>query len=551
VVELTSSYRQWGHAALRALVALDGTATPSKIEAYVRELAKEALTDLQWARVIKGKYLRWAKVELKRLGLVTGMGTWELTPEGREYITSRANETLTFPEVAPLDPEEAGQLRAPLETVPATDFQGYVIPILRELAKSSLTKKELFARLEERLDALLLPGDSRIMPDGRPVWEYRASWTLTNLKKSSDIRNPQIGTWEITDVGRLRLERDDGAFDIRSSQDSKAKVRAQWTPGTTSPATSSPPPAWPPAAWSHLEERFDDALLRAFVARVRPDLGPTPDLRSGSIPRNVIFYGPPGTGKTFVARAIATTLTGAHEPDPNGPWSIVQFHPSYAYEDFIQGLRPALEERELRYQVRKGPFLQICEAAERDPDRFFVLVIDEINRGDPARIFGELLYALEYRDEAVDLPLGGQLRVPPNLIVLGTMNSVDRSVALVDYALRRRFTFIRVDPDSDAIRNARDDDPDGAALAATVLDDFNEWLVGKLDREHAIGHSFFLSPACTRIDDDALERIWRHDIRPLLEEYFFGQSKLLAEAREVWMRAVAEASEVEAEAVAQ
>jgi 5-methylcytosine-specific restriction protein B len=122
------------------------------------------------------------------------------------------------------------------------------------------------------------------------------------------------------------------------------------------------------------------------------------------------------------------------------------------------------------------------------------------------------------------------------------MNSVDRSVALVDYALRRRFAFIRVDPDPDALRNADVEEAEGASFAADVLETFNACLVEKLGREHVIGHSFFLSPAVAAFDAAGLNWIWHHDVYPLLEEYFFGQTDLLKERRKQWANALAHAS---------
>ena len=265
--------------------------------------------------------------------------------------------------------------------------------------------------------------------------------------------------------------------------------------------------------------------------RLRPDLGPSPDV---SILRNIIFYGAPGTGKTYVAKMAAAALTGDEDPGIDSRWRIVQFHPSYAYEDFVQGMRPTLEAKDLRYKLQQAPFPVICKAAEDDPDHFHVLVIDEVNRGDPARIFGELLYALEYRGEAVELATGGSLAVPPNLVVLGTMNSVDRSVALVDYALRRRFAFVRVAPAPSII------DPN----RGTVLEAFNEWLEKELDADHVIGHSVFLNPALAQLAaGEALDRIWRNDVRPLLEEYFFGRPDRLKAAKKAWDAARSEAED--------
>jgi 5-methylcytosine-specific restriction protein B len=178
--------------------------------------------------------------------------------------------------------------------------------------------------------------------------------------------------------------------------------------------------------------------------------------------------------------------------------------------------------------LHQGPFLQVCKAAEADPDRFHVLIIDEINRGDPARIFGELLYALEYRGEEIDLAGGGSLVVPANLVVIGTMNSVDRSVALVDHALRRRFAFVRVDPNPEAIPSPR---------LGALLGQFNDWIAAQLDIEHAIGHSVFLNSALSKLSvDQAIERVWDHDVRPLLEEYFFAQPDRLKAAEAEWSR---------------
>ena len=137
--------------------------------------------------------------------------------------------------------------------------------------------------------------------------------------------------------------------------------------------------------------------------------------------------------------------------------------------------------------------------------------------------------------------MGGQLVVPPNVVVIGTMNSVDRSVALVDYALRRRFAFIRLDPDPGAIRRVLGDSP-GARRAATALDRLNAWLTKRLDREQVIGHSFFLNPAIELAGPQALDGVWREDLLPLLEEYFVGDVEGLAAATTEWGRILAAVS---------
>jgi 5-methylcytosine-specific restriction protein B len=157
----------------------------------------------------------------------------------------------------------------------------------------------------------------------------------------------------------------------------------------------------------------------------------------------LIFYGPPGTGKTYIARKLMEFISP--EPDTR---EVVQFHPSYSYEDFVEGYRPTTSsDGRLSYQLQAGPLLQLAEAAETSKHEH-VLLIDEINRGNLPRILGELLYALEYRGEPVRrmYSAGQPLVLPRNLLVLGTMNTADKSIGLIDAALRRRFHFVALFP---------------------------------------------------------------------------------------------------------
>ncbi len=172
--------------------------------------------------------------------------------------------------------------------------------------------------------------------------------------------------------------------------------------------------------------------------------------------KQIIFEGPPGSGKTFLADLFARYFTeNPLEGEHDERIEVVQFHQSYGYEDFVQGIRPVTDgEGRLQYRVMPGIFLQHCERARANPDKRFVLIIDEINRGNLSRIFGELLMLLEYRDKKVRLPYAAgdgvaeqsHLQIPPNLYLIGTMNSTDRSLAMIDYALRRRFFFYRLLP---------------------------------------------------------------------------------------------------------
>ena len=251
--------------------------------------------------------------------------------------------------------------------------------------------------------------------------------------------------------------------------------------------------------------------------------------------KNLILQGPPGTGKTFIARRLAWCLIGHKDDDPV---EMVQFHQSYAYEDFVQGYRPTDDGG---FHLRPGAFHRFCERARANPGTPHVFIIDEINRGNLSRIFGELLMLIEAdkRSEnyAVALtyadPADGRFHVPANVHILGMMNTADRSLALVDYALRRRFAFETLQPafGTDYGRQAFQEHLTGkgadASLARRITD-----RIGKLnetianDRElgpgFRIGHSYFVPPEDGDKPSDAwYAHIVETQIAPLLREYWF------------------------------
>lgn len=229
-----------------------------------------------------------------------------------------------------------------------------------------------------------------------------------------------------------------------------------------------------------------------------------------------IFYGPPGTGKTYVAGHLAKHLVGGGD----GFVDLVQFHPAYAYEDFVQGIRPRSSvDGKLDYPVVPGRFLEFCrEAAGRSGP--CVLIIDEINRANLARVFGELMYLLEYRNNDIPLAAGGQrFRIPKNALLIGTMNTADRSIALVDHALRRRFAFLELQPDYNVLRQYLTVNCPNFPInqLVTLLQRLNRQIA---DRHYEVGISFFLIQGL----DVQLEDIWRMEIQPYLDEYFFDQT---------------------------
>ncbi len=225
-----------------------------------------------------------------------------------------------------------------------------------------------------------------------------------------------------------------------------------------------------------------------------------------------VFYGPPGTGKTFVAERIAKLLVSGGD----GVLSLVQFHPAYAYEDFIQGIRPqARAGGGLDYPLVPGRFLDFCKKAASRAGTS-VLIVDEINRANLSRVFGELMYLLEYRDREVPLAGGGSLRTPSNVRMIGTMNTADRSIALVDHALRRRFAFIELAPNFDVLRGYHADR--GAPVEGLIetLRLLNQEIG---DPHYSVGTSYFLRPDLA----EQVEDIWRMEIEPYVDEYFFDR----------------------------
>jgi 5-methylcytosine-specific restriction protein B len=231
--------------------------------------------------------------------------------------------------------------------------------------------------------------------------------------------------------------------------------------------------------------------------------------------RQVIFQGPPGTGKTFIGRKLALAVAGHADRV-----ELVQFHPSYAYEDFVEGYRPTGAGT---FDLMPGPVKRLAAKAANSPTERFVLLIDEINRGNLAKIFGELYYLLEYRDDAITLQYSQvPFRLPKNIFIIGTMNTADRSIALLDMALRRRFQFVDLLPDQPPLKGLlrrflHAKAPDMVFLAG-MLDDVNRQLN---DPHASIGPSHFLVKDTQALNEARAQVIWRHSILPALADRFF------------------------------
>ena len=226
-----------------------------------------------------------------------------------------------------------------------------------------------------------------------------------------------------------------------------------------------------------------------------------------------------------MARCLARLLTRGRDEAVR----LVQFHPAYSYEEFVEGIKVRSVEvdgrHDVTYPVEDGLLCAFAAQAAKQPALPFVLLIDEINRGNLPRIFGELLYLLEYRGQEVELPYSRRrFRLAANLYVLGTMNAADRSVALLDQALRRRFSFLEMPPDGRVLASWLESqtpavDPAFAKRVLLLFERLNDSLRADLGPQAQVGHSYFMVPG---LDEARLRVVWQHHVKPLLDEHFAG-----------------------------
>ncbi|MYA75356.1 MAG: AAA domain-containing protein [Acidimicrobiaceae bacterium] len=373
------------------------------------------------------------------------------------------------------------------------------------------------------------PGlNPRLIAIGRVVGPYE--WAPS---QPENVRHRRKVEWILTDVSRDILGDDLNEQlnlppTVYEPHKFDVPYRIQYLaehgedPGDRNPTVDPAPPV---VDTRSLEERMEDAAdkLLCDVSFLEEIVGLLKDKGQ------VIFYGPPGTGKTHLAQVLAETLA----PEEKAR-SLVQFHPAYSYEDFFEGYRPVVDDGQMTYELTWGPLAKLAEHAADHPEQH-VMVIDEINRANLPRVLGELLFLLEYRNKSIQVVHRPEddFSLPKNLWFIGTMNTADRSIALIDAAMRRRFHFVpffeREEPTKSLLRKWTQKYAPDQAWVVDLVSAVNGELEKELGGEHLqLGPSYFMK---TDLNDGGFKRVWRYNIEPFIEDQLFGNPDKIARFR--------------------
>lgn len=419
----------------------------------------------------------------------------------------------------------------------------------RERLQSFLDRVPLagLGAVGERLNIgsfLLMADDAKLLPPIK-ISAFRKAWALAKWGRDRDGAQPgevyervlvfldeivrEAAAWEVPLRDRLDAQGAIWAL-VKSKENSHGWSDDLWRefvewrqsvpaddgsddPGDARSDEAEPPEADEVSLIDHIAAAAKDLHLDRIV------LDEIVELLEDK--RQVILYGPPGTGKTFLAIRLAKAIAAGDAERVR----IVQFHPASSYEDFFEGLRPRVTDGgHVTYERTDGPLMTIARSAASDPDRRYVLVIDEINRANLPKVFGELLFLLEYRNESANTLYRPResFRLPPNLWFVGTMNTADRSVALIDAAMRRRFHFVPFFPHDGPMKGLLRrwlDEVGGRVGVASLLDAVNQELLGLVGEHLLVGPSHFMK---ADLSERALERIWTYNVFPLIEEHLWG-----------------------------
>lgn len=394
-------------------------------------------------------------------------------------------------------------------------YKRYFIPLMEALynaggsAKRTDAHKMVIDMLnisEEELSKGSKTHDSVVIND--------IDWARNYLNYEGFIdSNAPNGIWKLSDIGQK----------YEMTEELAEKIIVKWVKITTARRKGEPEPVIDLIPYYKLRKvkyTRQDFLDKVYMSPERYD-----ELKALLLNKqNIILQGAPGVGKTYSAERLAYSIMGEKD---DSRIEFIQFHQNYSYEDFIMGYRP---NEEGGFELKKGVFYRFCDKARKDPDhRKHFFIIDEINRGNLSKIFGELLMLIEkdYRKRSAKLAYRDEdFSVPDNLYIIGMMNTADRSLALIDYALRRRFSFFEMEPgfDSDgfkkyaaSLNNAKFNDliKQVVELNIAITDDKS------LGKGFRIGHSYFCGRNAENCTIDWLRSVVKYDIMPTLEEYWF------------------------------
>ena len=399
------------------------------------------------------------------------------------------------------EPDGTGRAHGPVSVPTKDSLRWPLILALRELGGSA-NMNDIVARVSDHLSLTKEQTTVEIPSGASTRLRNRVGWAGFELKQQGILSYPSRNQRELTELGRSVTE---------GEVENLFRREAPNAPSTATGGTGANGEA---DLAGLAEELLVDVGFLEDIVELLKDKG------------QVILYGPPGTGKTYLARALAEALA----PEDSCR-ALVQFHPSTSYEDFFEGYRPVgAGDGSIGYELTPGPLARMAALASEASGERHVMVIDEINRGNLPRVLGELLFLLEYRGESIyplyrpDTPFS----LPENLWFIGTMNTADRSIALVDAALRRRFHFVPFFPDSGPIGGlldrwlARENQP---AWVGKLVDSVNDELKDDLAGSHLLlGPSHFMKRygSTPAEQQERLRRIWEYNIEPFIEDQFFG-----------------------------